>query len=361
MKYDSRMGISYDTLFYSALCFNFDKFKKDYLEKHGVTEEDFSLYYHLKESISTPPPELYPFFYCDLLKPCFLSKRHFYDFRFGQEDFIPFLSRIETDPSFRQSVFEYYVGPFTGTPTWDNIELVKQILQIDADRELILQLINLLTSFESVLQTLLSFLKKTYYAVVDLYAQNKAYIQNLVHDYKTDEFFDALLLQEPFKHFRKNKKCSLAISLLNISIILQKGTFETGYKFIFGCKCFLSFDRLDFCRKIPPQELCEALGNPIKHSILLQLKDKEATATQLSDILMYSRQTVNRHLLWLYHNWLISYSKTKGTGPEVYYQLNPNFVSLIKKGFTKYIELFETESIGEKREDQEEAIDNTNS
>ena len=45
MKYDSRMGIAYDTLFYSVFYFNFDRIKKDYQEHYGVTEKDFSFYY----------------------------------------------------------------------------------------------------------------------------------------------------------------------------------------------------------------------------------------------------------------------------------------------------------------------------
>ena len=358
MKYDSRMGISYDTLFYSALCFNFDKFKKDYLEKHGVTEEDFSFYYHLKESISTPPPELYPFFYCDLLlKPCFLSKRHFYDFRFGQEDFIPFLSRIETDPSFRQSVFEYYVGPFTGTPTWENIELVKQILQIDADRELIFQLINLLSSFEPVLQTLLSFLKKTYYAVVDLHTQYKTRIQNLLKIYNTDNFFINLKMLGPFEYEQTSKKDRMSISLLNFPMILQKGTYETGHKFIFGCKSSAQLDKSNVYFHISGRELCEALGNPLKYSILLELKNDEATATQLSDKIMVSRQAVNRHLLWLYRNWILYVSKRKG--PEVYYRINHNFFAYAKKALYEFAGFFEADSMENKGGDRNENVEKT--
>ena len=358
MKYDSRMGISYDTLFYSALCFNFDKFKKDYLEKHGVTEEDFSLYYHLKESISTPPPELYPFFYCDLLKPCFLSKRHFYDFRFGQEDFIPFLSRMETDPSFKQSVFEYYVGPLNETSTLDNMELIKQILKMDADRELILQMINLSASFESVLQTLFSFLKKTYSLVEELHAQNKAHVQKLLKIYDTDNFLMNLNMLGPFEYEHKSKKDRAAVSLLNAAIILQKGTYETGYKFVFGSKSSVQLDKSNIAFQISSRELCEALGNPIKYDILMYLKDTEATATQLTDVLILSRQTVNRHLLWLFRNWFIFISKRKG--PEVYYQINRHFFTYAKRALYEFAENFENDSAENKVGEQNENMEKTN-
>ena len=357
MKYDSRMGIAYDTLFYSVFYFNFDRIKKDYQEHYGVTEKDFSFYYRLKESISTPPPELYPFFYWDLLRPSFLSNRYYHDFRFGQEDFLSFLSRIEIDPSLRQSVFEYYVGPLNETSTLDNMELIKQILKMDADRELILQLINLSASFESVLQTLFSFLKKIYLLVEDLHVQNKAHVQKLLKIYDTDNFLMNLHMLGAFEYEHESKKDRDSISLLNAAIILQKGTYETGYKFVFGGKCSAQLDKSMIDFQISSRELCEALGNPIKYDILMYLKDTEATATQLTDVLILSRQTVNRHLLWLFRNWFIFVSKRKG--PEGYYQINRHFFTYAKRALYEFAENFENDSAENKESEENENVEKT--
>lgn len=207
------------------------------------------------------------------MRPSFLSNRYYHDFRFGQEDFLSFLSRIEIDPSLRQSVFEYYVGPLNETSTLDNMELIKQILKMDADRELILQLINLSASFESVLQTLFSFLKKTYLLVEDLHVQNKAHVQKLLKIYDTDNFLMNLHMLGAFEYEHESKKDRDSISLLNAAIILQKGTYETGYKFVFGGKCSAQLDKSMIDFQISSRELCEALGNPIKYDILMYLKD----------------------------------------------------------------------------------------
>lgn len=77
---------------------------------------------------------------------------------------------------------------------------------------------------------------------------------------------------------------------------------KQGANSYFGYKTPHQIENKNAYFKISPIELCEALGNPIKSSILMQLQKKELTATQLSEILIFSRQTVNRHLLWLFCN-----------------------------------------------------------
>ena len=52
MKYDSRMGIAYDTIFYGVLYFNFDRLKENYQKYPDISDEDFHLFYTLKEQIS---------------------------------------------------------------------------------------------------------------------------------------------------------------------------------------------------------------------------------------------------------------------------------------------------------------------
>ena len=131
LKYDSRMGIAYDTIFYGVLYFNFDRLKENYQKYPDISDEDFHLFYQLKEQISAPPPELYPFFYSDVLKPSFISNHFFYHFRFGQEDFAAFLARIETDSSFMQALIEYYLGQLDEAPTLENKKIVQKILQLD--------------------------------------------------------------------------------------------------------------------------------------------------------------------------------------------------------------------------------------
>ena len=52
MKYDSRMGIAYDTLFYSVFYFNFDRIKKDYQDVVFKAKEIIDENYSLKLSLT---------------------------------------------------------------------------------------------------------------------------------------------------------------------------------------------------------------------------------------------------------------------------------------------------------------------
>ena len=357
MKYDSRMGIAYDTIFYGVLYFNFDRLKGNYQKYPDISDEDFHLFYQLKEQISAPPPELYPFFYSDVLKPSFISNHFFYHFRFGQEDFAAFLARIETDSSFMQALIEYYLGQLDEAPTLENKKIVQKILQLDLDPLIIIQMLKCLADIEAIKHTLLSFLEKSFSAVKELHEQNKARIQKYSKVFQTDIFLKGLSSMGPFQ-CTESKKDRFSICLLNVIVILQKGTHETGRKFIFGYKTPHQIENKNAYFKISPIELCEALGNPIKSSILMQLQKKELTATQLSEILIFSRQTVNRHLLWLFCNWLIIISKRNG--PEIYYKINPKFFAAAKKILYQYAESFEINCDDNKGEISDETVEKTN-
>lgn len=77
------------------------------------------------------------------------------------------------------------------------------------------------------------------------------------------------------------------------------------------------------------------MGDPLKAEILSYLKEREYTVTQLSEKIFQSRQTINRHVLWLLDFMFITVAERKGL--EVYYKINREFFIAAKDILDKYL------------------------
>lgn len=338
MKYDIRMGIAHDTLYYGVLYFNTDKIKSNYQGIYGVKEDHFRCFNLLRETIPNVPVELYPFFYFDLQKPTFMSDCFFHYFHFGEENFPSFLERAKKDSLFSmQHVFQYYLNEPVEPANLVKKTFIKKILKLDFDENLSLQLINLWAENNRVYQMLFDYLMQFYEAVSELYEKEKALLNNRIKLIESDHFLQRLTVIPGFEYSTK-RNIQFSVSLLNVLVVLQKGTAKTGYKLILGQCCHENLHLRASYGQITPDEICAALGDPIKAGILKLLNTHEYTATQLAEILVYSRQTVNRHLLWLLDYMFIVV--TRKVGPEIYYSINRDFFAYAEAALLQYIREF---------------------
>ncbi|MCI8553660.1 MAG: winged helix-turn-helix transcriptional regulator [Clostridiales bacterium] len=346
MEYDERMGIAYDTIFYGILCFNFERIKESFQRSSAVLHEDFRHFYQLKATLPEPPPELYPFFYCDTLHPSFLAKQFYEDFYFGQEEFTSFWERflLKSPQQLAQLVFEYYYNEYqteTDCCKDGNVtQTIYQAFQLNLDHELTLQLIYLLLNPDTVVHALTTFLTASYHAVCELFRKETRVIQGILKIFTNNHFLDHLNVLPNGQYIKNSKKDRLSISFLNFLIVLQKGTEETGHKFLLGRCCHTYCNSESNYYKISPQVLCEAVGNPVNSFVLQLLNEQELTVTQLSDKLIMARQTVNRHVLWLLDLMLIKIAKVTNT--QIYYRINRDFFTVAKEILSRYFTAFET-------------------
>lgn len=344
MEYDSRIGIAYDTIFYGILYFNTDVFKEYFMKNFGVKEDDFKYFYALKESIPSPPPVLYPFFYCDLTKPSFLSTCFTAGFQFGLEDFLSFNKRLQGSPkSLVRELFRYYLESAEETYS-RKLQFLQKILDLDLNNELLLQLVRIWNDYRSVLQALNDFLTASYTAVKELYDNECGLIRNLLKTFKREQFLIQLNSLSVMNYTKASRKDRVSISLLNMIMIYQKNHPEMGNTFLLGRRCNECVDFHKNYNKISVDILCRAFCDPIKAEILSHLNEKEYTVTQLSEILYQNRQSVNRHALWLLDFMFITISQRKGT--EIYYKINRPFFSVAKDILIPFFDKFSENSIG---------------
>ena len=359
MIHDSRMGIAYDTIYYGVLFFNFEAMKKEYQSSYGIGEEDYQYFYQLRKVTPKPAPELYPLFYYDLVNPCVLSDYFYNNYFFGQEEFMTFLDRIRKNPeNFLCAILLYYLDEQVEVKKSNSLELIQKILKLDIDIVLRAQIVNLIVNYEEVLKELISFLENSYNAVEELHIQEQGVIKNTSKIFNTEHFLQHLNEVSAINCEHTSKKDKMSVSLLNVLIILQKGTEDLGYKYIFGRRCYEFLDFYYSYYKIPPELLCQALGNPVKASILYCLEEEEHTVSQLAEILPSSRQNLNRHVLWLLDYMLITVSHVNGL--EIYYKINKDFFHSAKNTLFQYVAAFETGSHKKLGVENNEKMDETN-
>ena len=339
MEYDSRMGIAYDALFYGVIYFNEKSFKNFFLTTYGIAEDEHKFAEELKRQIPEPPNTLYPFFFCDFTKPSFLVSWFYDDFYFGREDFTDFIERLMEDvPSLLQSLFQYYLSEDPANYS-SGEEFVKKIFQLDIDRELQMQLIYLWSDYNLVFQQLNDFLMASYKEIILLYESQKVLIRNTLKIFTTEHFIEGLNILSTVQDAKFQKRDKIAVSLLNAALILQRRTTKREFAYVLGCRCNSCLDLHQNYYRIPIDTLFRVFGNKIVIDILLLLNEKEHTVTQLAEKIFVSRQTVNRHALWLIDFKLISVSRK--TGPEVYYRINPKFFSAAKVKMDNFFMQFE--------------------
>ena len=346
MEYDSRMGIAYDTVFYGVIYYNWEAFQKFFLATYGVKDEEYIYFKQSKKALPQPPSSLYPFFFCDFTKASFLSTYFYDNYRFGHESFMPFFKRLQQNaPALLQALFRYYLGDDALSDCNTGEQFVRKILQLDISREIQIQLINLWSDRDAVFQQLYEFLSASFDEVNNLYESQKGLIRSTLKQFNTEHFMEHLNILSTIDYFKECSKDKMAISLLNITLAMQKGTPEKGHTFILGRRCNTYLDLHSNYYKTSIETLCKAFGNEVIIEILFALKEKEYTVTQLSDKIFTNRQSINRYVLWLLDMMFISVSHKSGL--EVYYKLNHEFYLATKDILNTFVDKLIDQTGGE--------------
>lgn len=345
LTYDDKMGVAYDTIFFGILLFGYETTYKSFEKKFRITDKDFESYFDLKKSIPKPPDDIYPFFFCDWTKACVLSEYFFYHFHFGQDDFGDFLHNLTHERrEMKRAVFEYYLEKSFDESLFEinnAFKLTKLILNLNYEQNLLLKLIEICTDYDRVFDGLLCFLKDTYEKV-------KEFHQNRIKDidvryFLSKEMCNKLNVFLNVEYINTCKKHKVSLCFLHPFVILYKGDPDLGLNLILGYKCEDQIATMVSFNKASPQLICEALGNPVKAQILEKLREGEYTASQLSELLFVSRQSVNRHLLWLNGQMFVRVSKR--VGPEIYYEINSDFFKAAKTILYQYAKSFEKNTL----------------
>lgn len=333
MKYDERMGMVYDTIYFGVLLFNYDRIISYLQKQFGIIKEDLKYFERLKNVVPAPPSELYPLFYYNLSDPSYLTNYMFNNFEYGKENFNDFLFKMEHDSDMLSDIICYYFNgkyDFAVINDLNGYELTREIINLPYEQDLIVSLLHIVTEFADVMNSLLSYLDVVYSSLKELYILAKPNIDNMLSLYTDERYLRQYHANETIILY-ENADSAFSLSLLNIVLIFQKGN-----KYIFG---ICSYDYLESNIQIEPTDFFETLGNPVKSQIIHFLCEDEFTATQLADKMFVSRQTITRHLFWLANSRFIQVSKK--SGPEVYYFINPNFFKTAKFISMKHIENLE--------------------
>lgn len=338
MLFDNEMGIAYDTIFYGVLFFNFERTKTHFEKTYGILDDDFKYFEELKKTIPPPSPELYPFFYCDWSTPSFMTSHFYSSFQFGSESFPEYLQRINDNSNdFKTTLISHY--SIKSVDATNNEQIASELLtQTINDNTLIVSLLRLLFQYKTIVDSFFSFMQTTYGYIKQLHDDHAIEIQELVKKYSSKKFIDKLGQIDFITSSPTLVNDKISICFLNCKIVINKGNPDTGNYYILGKRCEDTVDHHFNYYKIEPRLLCEALGHPIKFSILQKLKEKEFTATQLSDIIFASRQAINAHLLWMLEYMFIQIVKRNKS--EVYYRVNPDFFRAAKNILFKFTDEF---------------------
>ena len=84
----------------------------------------------------------------------------------------------------------------------------------------------------------------------------------------------------------------------------------------------LNYDLISF------ETIMDILAHPVRRELLKLLSESEYTATQLSEIMYVTRQSINNHLLVLHDSMLITLCRKNG--PEKYYTINNQALEIAK-------------------------------
>lgn len=91
----------------------------------------------------------------------------------------------------------------------------------------------------------------------------------------------------------------------------------------------LNYDLISF------ETIMDILAHPVRRELLKLLSESEYTATQLSEIMYVTRQSINNHLLVLHDSMLITLCRKNG--PEKYYTINNQALEIAKMLVNNYI------------------------
>ena len=173
MKFDDRMGIMYDTLFYGVIYFNQAKVK-DLLEQGYTGTEDVLQYYEeVKKDMDDLPSCLYPFFFSDFSRMSFLIQFMLNKWDCRDATFEDYLDLLTHDEETKRIFLSHYIADRQTIDhyfeTNDISPLIPKIIALDYNDTLKFDLLNTVASYDTTLTVLLDTLKSIHNCVDKLH------------------------------------------------------------------------------------------------------------------------------------------------------------------------------------------------
>lgn len=339
MIYNKEAGCVYDTVFYCMLEFSKDNYIKYCEETYGII--DFINYYEeIKKEVPDPPQQLYPFFFRSVKEGCYLSKYHWDKYNNFEDSFTDFINKIKSDSEMKKNIYIYYLKEIyteTTLPLSDPSKLFNELFNIKIDSVLIQQLINLYYNFDMIINDLIEHLRYVYTKILCLHKVSLKLIEDAIKAYSSEKMINLIL-----GYYKLNKEIVIAqqtisVSLLNKYLILCKRN-KNNFIFILGLDAEKIIDGLIYDNNISIEWIGTITSHPIKREILERLQRDNYSATQLSEMMFVSRQTVNFHLIELRSSLCIQIAEKRGA--EILYSINSNFFEAAKSIMIKYLSNF---------------------
>ena len=341
MKFDDRMGIMYDTLFYGVIYFNQAKVKELFENTYSSTEDFFQYFDKVKKDIPELPSLLYPFFFTDCSQMSFLVQYMYNNFDLFNLSYAGYINKLASDPSLKQTFFHYYVSDESLVDqcfiNQNFIPLIPAITDTNYTERLKLEILNLLAKFDMAMPLLIELLEQIHSSIEELHKNMYTYSQSIISEYATPGF--QMILKNycdiPKTISLKNQIWSISylhIFLLYYRFIDSKCAFVYGY---IPNALEVLITKIVNYKFLKVEDIFYALAHPIKREIIEKLMVRDYTATQLSEVINASRQSINLQLLWLHDSKFITISKKIKT--EKYYTLNYEYLNKAHSLIDEYL------------------------
>lgn len=342
MKFDDRMGIMYDTLFYGVIYFNQAKVKDLFENIYSSTEDFFQYFDKVKKDIPDIPTLLYPFFFTDCSRMSFLIQYMYDSFDLFSETFSDYINKLECDSAIKRLFLLHYISDELLVDqcfeTSNFFPLIPAIIDSDYEDQLKLGVINVIAKFDIAFSLLISILKTIHSTIEELHGNMYDNSLSLINEYNTPRFEMILRNYCEIPNGVSLKKQIVSISYLHISLLFYH-FIDSRYAFILGCipNAFDLFTtKIMNYNYLNVEDVFLALSHPIKREIIENLMKRDYTATQLSELINASRQSINLQLLWLHDFKFIVISKKIKT--EKYYTLNYEFLNRAQSLVNEYLQ-----------------------
>ena len=341
MIYNKEAACVYDTIFYCMLDFSRGSYEKYYESTFGL-KNPLQYYESVKKELAlSPSQELYPFFFRSGKEWCFLSQYHWNEFNNFKDSFYDFINKIKSDKNIKNAVYIYYLKNIYNEntlPINNPSELFNELFNSKLEPDIIRYLISIYYDFDKTIVKLIEYLQRVYEKISQLHINSFSTIDDVVKKYSSKKMLNTISEYCNLNGDIEFTKQNISISLINTYLFLWQGNKHDKYFFILGLSADDIMNSIIYYRNITPEWIGTITSHPVKKEILEHLLQANYSATQLSEILFVSRQTVNFHLLELKANMCIQIVEKRGL--ELFYSINFNFFEAAHSIMNNYLSKF---------------------
>ena len=344
MKYNSRVNVLYDTIYYHITYFN----EKTMISimKELFCNDDVSLYGTLRDNrqIDDPDPALYPFFYWPKDRPSALSQYMSLHFDYFNGTFESFIRSIQTGDTFRRFMFDYFcrVDPSLDSESAlnGNAETISKIVAANSFHgDQLPYVANLFFHFSELVDLLVLRLRKIRPIVEALHRKYRRQVEPILESILTEDDIAILKKWVRIPNTVNLHEQTFSLCFINPYIIYETSIrcgYEKQYLFIMGYYIKSSKEHFLLWRHktSTPLNVLITLGHELRYEIIEQLRKRPMTVSQLSQELHIARTSIIRCITILLDETVLLPSTQKGV--EKYYELNHEYFSKSNSMLSQY-------------------------